>query len=167
MPNTGTRELKNGLDYKPKLVYLEMMPGLEPALCEPILEAGLDAIIIGTVPSGGVPNEGEFSFIPFIEKATQLKIPVYLLRGSLSAAHRHEGEIYERSLDPLYLPEEESLKAGAIPLERPDRSLLPEVVEAIRMVYAKKPSYDDGIEEVSSLFSRKEFIEIVRKKKKE
>ncbi len=157
-----------GLNYQPKLFCVDMMPGLEPKFYEHIPESGVDAIIIGTtVPTGGVPNEGEFSFIPFIERATALKIPVYMVRGSLSAKRKlAEGCPPVRrdiNVTNLYGPERDAIEAGAIPLESPDASQLEEVVEEIRRVYSRRPNYQEGIDEVSKLFSSPEFIEQIRK----
>lgn len=161
---------KEGSNYKPRLFCFDIIPGLESELYEPILDSGIDAIIIGaTVPSGGVPNEGKYSFIPFIEKATALEIPIYLVRGSLNAEQKLADGFppIRRNMTKIYVPERSAIKAGAIPLERPDASQLLEVIEAIKIVYSKKPTYHKGIEEVSKLFSSPEFVESLRKIREE
>jgi len=165
--------------YEPKILHFAVSPGLEPELYFPFLEADLDAIIIQTVPTGGVPIKGEFSFIPFIRKATELRIPVYLLRGSLSAAERPPSYPYRRSLESIYEPEihairagakpveVEAVKAGGTPLEIPDASLTLEVIQVIRSVYKKRPGYHEGIEEVTRIFSHPEFMEQVKRIREE
>lgn len=152
-----------------KVFCFSVMPGLEPELYHPILNSDLDAIVIGAVPTGGVPNQGIFSFIPFIREATEKQIPVYLLRGSLTAAQRppHEYVAYRRDLRTMYEPERDAITAaitaGAIPLERPDISQLLEVVAKIRRIYGDKPSYDEGVEAVSREFSSSEFMEAIKR----
>lgn len=155
--------------YRPRLLCFQVMPGLEPQFYQPLLEKGLDAIIMGVVPTGGVPTEGEFSFIPFIARATELGVPVYLLRGSTNSAQkpRLEYEAYRRNMKLIYEPERAAvcaaITAGATPLERPDISLLLDVVEAIRSVYTNMPNYDEGIRQVSEIFSSPEFMEDIKR----
>lgn len=172
----GFNELGESPTYRPRLLCFEVMPGLEPEFYEPALERGLDAIIITTVPTGGIPNEGRYSFIPFVEKATSLKIPVYLLRGSLSASRKPENErrtyrriltLYEPEVDAIRggesRPEVDAVKSGATPLERPDASQIIEVVQEIIRVYAERPSYHEGIEKISRTFNSPEFMEEIRR----
>jgi len=159
----GSKQLDENSPYKPRVLHIGIMPGLEPQPYEKILEQGLDAVVIQAVCTGGVPNEEEFSFIPFIQKATDSKIPVYLLRGTLTAAEKPSWEATKvRTLDSYYGPEGDAIMAGAIPLERPDSSQTLEVMEAIREVYSTKPAYEEGIETVSNLFSRPEFLKRVK-----
>lgn len=152
-----------------KVFCFSVMHGLEPEFYYPILNSDLDAIVIGAVPTGGVPNKGKYSFIPFIKEATARQLPVYLLRGSLTAAQRPPSEYvsYRRDLSTIYEPERDAITAaitsGAIPLERPDISQLLEVVAKIRRIYGGKPSYDEGIEAVSREFSSPEFIEAIKR----
>lgn len=154
---------------KGKVFCFSVMPGLEPDFYYPLLNSDLDAIVIGAVPTGGVPNLGEFSFIPFIKKATEKKIPVYLLRGSTVAAQRpkHEYAAYRRDMSLIYQPERDAINAtivaGATPLEKPDISQLLEVVAKMRDIYAGKPNYDKGIEAVGRGFSSPEFIESIKR----
>ena len=161
--------LKQEQHYKAKIFCFSVIPGLEPELYEPLLNSDLDAIIIGTVPTSGVPNEGNYSFIPFIARATERQLPVYLLRGSLSAARRppHEQNSYRRDLNHIYQPEVDAIRAaivaGGTPLERPDISQLFEVVEVLRRVYERRPGYIDGINQVCREFSSPEFIEGIKK----
>lgn len=154
---------------KGKILCFSVMPGLEPEFYQPLLNSDLDAIVIGAVPTGGVPNQGKYSFIPFIKEATKRRIPVYLLRGSTVAAKRppHEYAAYRRDLRTIYQPEREAITAaigaGATPLERPDISQLLEVVEKMRDIYADKLNYDEGIEAVGREFSSPEFIEAIKR----
>ena len=156
-------------NHKPRIICFSVMPGLEPELYEPLLISDLDALIIGTVPTGGVPNEGRYSFIPFIRRATDLQLPVYLLRGSLSAAGRppNERKAYRRDMDKIYQPERDAIRAaviaGGTPLERPDISQLFDVVNVLRRVYAQRPEYVDGIGKVSGEFSSPEFVQAIKK----
>lgn len=129
----------------------------------PILDWGLDAVLIATtVPSWGVPNEEPYSFIPFIAKATELRIPVYLIRGLLVSAQRPEW-LKERNLTSLYGPEVDSIRAGAMPLEKPDTSETLDVVAKMIEVYSTRPEYQEGIDAVCAAFSRPEFVEQVRR----
>ena len=158
---------------KGKVFCFSVMPGLEPEFYYPILNSDLDAIVIGAVPTGGVSNQGKYSFIPFIKKATELQIPVYLLRGSLTAAQRppHEYAAYRRDMTSVYKPERDAIRAaiivGATPLERPDISQLLEVVAKIRGIYGSKPGYDEGIEAVSREFNSTEFMEAIQRIRQE
>ncbi len=169
MIKSNTVQGKKGEAYQPNILCFQVMPGLEPELYSPLLESGLDAIIIGTVPTGGVPNEGEFSFITFIRRATELGVPVFLLRGSLCAARKpkYEYESYRRDMRVIYEPEidaiKASIKAGGTPLERPDISMLLEVVETIRKIYTNRPGYDEGIGEVSRRYSSLEFMNEIQR----
>jgi hypothetical protein len=162
--------------YQPRILCFPVVPGLEPELYYPMLSL-VDVIIIETVPTGGVPAEGKYSFIPFIRKATELRKPVFLLRGTTSASRKpeHEQRSYRRSLESLYAPELyairggekpteiDALKSGGTPLERPDVSQILEVVERIRGVYAERPPYHEGIKKVSEIFSSPEFMEQIRR----
>jgi len=159
----GSNQLAENLAYKPRVWHIAVEPGLEPQPYEQILEQGLDAFVIGTVCTGGVPTEEGYSFIPLIQKATNSNIPVYLLRGTLTAAEKPSWEAPKvRTLESYYRPEGDAIRAGAIPLERPDASQTLEVMAAIREVYSTKPDFDEGIEAVSEMFSRPEFLERVR-----
>lgn len=80
---------------------------------------------------------------------------------------KHEYEAYRRDMSLIYKPEIDAIRAsivaGATPLEKPDMSLLMEVVEKIRDIYAKKPGYDEGIDVVSREFSSPEFMESIKR----
>ena len=154
---------------KAKILCFSVTPGLKPEFYQPLLNSDLDAIVIGTVPTGGVPNQGRFSFIPFIKEATEKQILVYLIRGSTVAAQRrpHETASYRRSLKTVYPPERDAItaavNAGATPLERPDISQLLEVIGKIREIYGTKVSYDEGVEAVSTEFNSPEFMEEIKR----
>jgi len=149
--------------YKPSILAIPMDPGNELGPFENYPKKDLDVVVLITYPSGTVPNEGRYSFIPFIQETTDAEVPVYMLRGSLTAAEKPSWEAPKvRTLETYYGPEGNAIKAGAIPLERPDASQYHEVMAAIREIYSDKPSYDEGIEAVSNLFSRPEFLERVK-----
>ena len=66
----------------------------------------------------------------------------------------------------IYEPERDAIRAaitaGATPLERPDVSMLPQVVDRVYQVYSNKPSYNEGIEQVSMPFNSLEFMESIK-----
>ena len=102
-----------------------------------------------------------------------MQIPVYLLRSSLSAARRsrEEYDAYRRDMSVIYEPERDAIRAaitaGATPLEKPDVSMLPEVIDRIYRVYSKRPSYDVGIEQIGMTFNSPEFMESIRRIRRE
>lgn len=92
--------------FETGVLQVELIPGLEPKLVEQMLNTDCKGIILKSFGAGNVPNDKEYSFIPFIEKAVHEKgIPVIIT--SQFPAHS--------TLDTAYAPGVEAQKAGAIP----------------------------------------------------
>lgn len=97
-------------DFKPYfesgILQVELIPGLEPKLIEPLLETELcKGIIFKSFGAGNVPDDDRYSFIPMIEKAVHEKgIPV-IITSQFPA---------NSTLDTDYAPGVRAKKAGAI-----------------------------------------------------
>jgi L-asparaginase len=66
--------------FEKGVLQVELIPGLEPELVEPLLDHELcKGLILKSFGAGNVPNESHYSFIPLIEKAVHKKeIPVII-----------------------------------------------------------------------------------------
>jgi len=97
-------------DFKPffetGILQVELIPGLEPDLIEPMLQANsCKGIIFKSFGAGNVPDDDKYSFIPMIKKAVDEKgIPV-IITSQFPA---------NSTLDTDYAPGVEAKKAGAI-----------------------------------------------------
>lgn len=79
-PSHGIRPSDFSPDFETGILQVELIPGLEPELVEPILDLGwCKGVILKSFGAGNVPNDGSYSFIPLIEKAVHKKgIPVII-----------------------------------------------------------------------------------------
>lgn len=99
-------------DIKPHfstdIVSLDLTPGQLPSLIESLVMSGkCKGIIFKSHGAGSVPTEGEFSFLPFIEKTVNTyKIPVIVSTKFLG------GNSYKEINDECAVL---AIKAGAIP----------------------------------------------------
>lgn len=88
------------------IVQFSLIPGLNPDLLLPVLnDKRCQGVVLQSFGAGNVPNEGEYSFKDFIERATLLNKPVVI--ASQFPANS--------TLSSLYAPGVEAVKAGAIP----------------------------------------------------
>lgn len=93
-------------DFEADVLQVSLIPGLRPALLEPLLDAGgFDGIVLQSFGAGNVPDEGEYSFQPFIEAAVTRNIPV-IIASQFPA---------NSTLDTHYAPGRNAINAGAIP----------------------------------------------------
>jgi L-asparaginase len=66
-------------DFSPDVVQFTLIPGLRPDSLAAVLDAGcVRGVILQTFGAGNVPDEGEFSFVPFIATAVGRGLPVIL-----------------------------------------------------------------------------------------
>jgi hypothetical protein len=146
--------------YTPRRAVFYTLGGPEPELCSLLLDKGLDYIILIVGATGSVSSKGESSFIPLIETAISKRIPVYMLRDVYSSRDRLANGTYDgfrKDLSSLYSGEAKAIRTGAIQLEKPDSFMLNGVVITLDGIYSKKPSYDEGIEEVTRIYNSPEF----------
>lgn len=64
--------------FATNIISIDLTPGQRPSLMEELILSGkCKGVILKSHGAGSVPTEGDFSFLPFIEKTTQkYKIPV-------------------------------------------------------------------------------------------
>lgn len=93
--------------YESGILQIELIPGLEPELVSPMLEATLcKGIILKSFGAGNVPDEPLYSFIPLIEEAVHEKgIPV-IITSQFPA---------NSTMNTAYEPGVKAKDAGAIP----------------------------------------------------
>lgn len=101
---------RRAIDFQPHfgngIVQFSLIPGLKPNLLLPVLEdPRCQGVVLQSFGAGNVPNEGEYSFKEFIERATHLNKPVVI--ASQFPANS--------TLSSFYEPGVEAVKAGAIP----------------------------------------------------
>lgn len=110
---TKTNKCSQGIEpsdftpyFETGILQIELIPGLEPELVEPMLNEDLcKGIILKSFGAGNVPNRDHYSFIPLIEKAVHEKgIPV-IITSQFPA---------NSTLNTDYEPGVEAKKAGAI-----------------------------------------------------
>jgi L-asparaginase len=65
--------------FEPEVVQIMLIPGLRPETQMALLDpARVQGVILQTFGAGNVPDEGEFSFVPFITAAVAAGLPVIL-----------------------------------------------------------------------------------------
>ncbi len=100
------------MDMKPhfntSVISLDLTPGQMPSMIEPLILSGkCRGIILKSHGAGSVPTEGEYSFLPFIERiAKKYKTPVIVSTKFLG------GNAYKEINDECAVL---ALEAGAIP----------------------------------------------------
>ena len=97
------------LDFKPDfadgIVQISLIPGLKPDSLMPILQAeDVRGVVLQSFGAGNVPDQGNYSFVHFIETATGFHKPVVI--ASQFPANS--------TLDSHYEPGVKAVKAGAI-----------------------------------------------------
>lgn len=103
------------IDFKPEfadgVLTFALSPGLEPGFFMPILVdrrgPRCTAVMIESPGAGSVPDKDEYSFIPFIERAVSLDIPVFLSSKFPSFAS-------DDTADVRFAPSKAPIEAGAI-----------------------------------------------------
>jgi L-asparaginase len=106
-PSQGIAKADFRPHFEKDVLQIELLPGLEPELIAPLINANsCKGIILKSFGAGNVPNEGEYSFIPLIKKAVHEKgIPV-IITSQFPA---------NSTLHTSYAPGVEAQNAGAIP----------------------------------------------------
>jgi L-asparaginase len=87
------------------VVVIDLVPGLEPGIVFDIVRGGkCHALILRSLGAGNVPSLDEYSLIPCIGQATELKIPCVVTTKFVGGT-THAG---------IYRPGAQALRAGAI-----------------------------------------------------
>lgn len=88
------------------ILAIDLVPGLQANILENILQSGLcKSFLFRSLGAGNVPSEGEFSLIPFIDKAVnKFKIPVLVSTKFIGGS----------TIMDIYEPGKLALNAGAI-----------------------------------------------------
>ncbi len=93
-------------DFSDGVVQISLIPGLKPKILEPILDdPECRGIVLQSFGAGNVPNDGDYSFKNFIQKATRNNIPVVI-----ASQFPANSTLYSH-----YAPGVEAVEAGAIP----------------------------------------------------
>jgi L-asparaginase/Glu-tRNA(Gln) amidotransferase subunit D len=93
-------------DFGPEVVQITLIPGLHPDSLMALLDpARVHGVILQTFGAGNVPDEGEFSFVPFITAAVAAGLPV-ILTSQFPASS---------TIDSPYETGAGAIRAGAIP----------------------------------------------------
>ncbi len=87
-----------------KVAVIKCVPGLEPAIVNAIINAGIDGLILESFGPGNLPNQ-EKSLLPCIELARKKKIPVLIATQC----------IYGTTRMYLYEVGQQALQLGVIP----------------------------------------------------
>ncbi|OGG91864.1 hypothetical protein A3H16_01815 [Candidatus Kaiserbacteria bacterium RIFCSPLOWO2_12_FULL_53_8] len=91
--------------FNADVVVLDLVPGFKPGILFDIIHSGkCKALVLRSLGAGNVPSRDEFSLIPCIKEATQLKIPVVITTKFVGGT-THAG---------TYGPGRAALDAGAI-----------------------------------------------------
>lgn len=92
--------------FDSRILTVDLTPGLPPALLRAALESeSCKGMLLRSLGTGNLPNQGEFSLIPVIHEATARGVPV-LVSTKFVGGFTRMG---------LYAPGKEALEAGAIP----------------------------------------------------
>lgn len=96
-------------DFETSILIVPQFPGLEPSFFEHLLQdvdgqRGCRGVIVQTLGAGNVTNEAPYSFIPFVERAYRLGIPVIVTSQYPPDPGTHT----------KYTPAEAPINAGAI-----------------------------------------------------
>jgi L-asparaginase len=93
-------------DFDSNIIQISLIPGVRPDLLWPLLDSDrCHGIVLQSYGAGNVPNEGEYSFEPFIREAVKHNIPV-IIASQFPA---------NSTLDTHYEPGKKAIEAGAIP----------------------------------------------------
>ena len=91
--------------FQRNILTIDLVPGQEPGIVSQVLRSGTcRGLILKSHGAGNVPIHEEYSFIPVIEKATELRIPVLISTKFVGG----------KTL-PIYEPAIKAMAAGAIP----------------------------------------------------
>ena len=94
------------MEFCSDILAIDLVPGLKENILESILESGLcKSFLLRSLGAGNVPSDGEFSLIPFIDKAVnKFKIPVLVSTKFIGGS----------TIMDIYEPGKLALNAGAI-----------------------------------------------------
>jgi L-asparaginase len=93
-------------DFDSNIVQLSLIPGIRPDILRPLLNPDqCHGVVLQSYGAGNVPNEGDFSFEPFIREAKRMNIPI-IIASQFPA---------NSTLDTHYEPGVRAIEAGAIP----------------------------------------------------
>lgn len=92
--------------FDDKVLCIDLTPGLNPRMLDQLVDSGsIKGFVIKSFGAGAVPDYGEMSFIPFIERSTKLGIPVIVATKFLG------GSSFKETNDE---PAVRALEAGVI-----------------------------------------------------
>ena len=93
-------------NFHANILCISLIPGLLPRMLAPLLnQDSYDGIILQSFGAGNVPNREEYSFTPFIERATECNIPI-VITSQFPA---------NSTLETHYEPGIDAINRGAIP----------------------------------------------------
>lgn len=111
-PNRRRRHEKEGQPFELRnhfatgVLQVSLIPGLEPSLLVPAIEQDqCKGLILQSFGAGNVPDEGEFSFIPLVERLVERETPVIVTSQFPANATLHTA----------YRPGRKAVEAGVIP----------------------------------------------------
>lgn len=111
------------------ILAVELVPGIEPSILRTVLRSGTcQGLLLKSLGAGNVPSLDDYSIIPVIEEAVELKIPV-LISTKFVGGNTHM-DIYE--------PGKMALDAGAIPTGD-----LTDVAAQVKLMWALAQGHHD------------------------
>ena len=141
---------KVSLWYQP-LAPLQSIPNMLNSL----LDEGIDVLILGTYCAGTVGS----IYHPVIKKATQMKIPVFSIRQTMTDKWFTEwSDRKEEILPGLYEDEAETIGIGLIPLQK-DLLRRDEVIKGIKEIADQNSDYHKIIASAMRKYSSDKFNE--------
>jgi L-asparaginase len=106
VPNEEAEPVELRANFEANVLQVSLIPGLRPTLLEPVLEIGdFDGVILQSFGAGNVPDQGDYSFQPFITRAVERNIPV-IVASQFPA---------NSTMDTHYEPGRNAMEAGAVP----------------------------------------------------
>jgi L-asparaginase len=128
-------------DFAGGVLQVSLIPGLRPDLVEPAIDAqACRGVILQSFGAGNVPDEGDYTFIPLIERCVQLRKPV-IVTSQFPA---------NSTLHTAYAPGRRAVEAGAIPTSNMTGSC---AVAKFRWALAQAEESIDPIKTVNDIMS--------------
>lgn len=111
------------------VLCIDLTPGLNPKILTQLVDSGdIKGLLIKSFGAGAVPDQGEMSLLPFIEKSTKLQIPVVVATKFLG------GSSFRETNDE---PAMRALEAGAISCRD-----MTDVAAQVKLMYLIGQEYD-------------------------
>jgi hypothetical protein len=141
-----------GIMRKAPILYQSLAPVQSiPEMLNSLLNESIDVLILGAYCSGTVGR----IYHPVIKKATQMKIPVFSIRQSMTDKWLTEWS-NEEILPGLYEDEAETIGIGLIPLQK-DLVKRDEVIKGIRKIADQTSDYHEIIRTAMKTYSSDKF----------